>query len=76
MASHDDALQQAPADTNAKLGQLADTTPDTMTLHTQDAYRMFTGRPADAEGHASQIVGGRRFAAVLKSMVRESVYGS
>ena len=68
MASHDDALQQAPADTNAKLGQLADTTPDTMTLHTQDAYRMFTGRPADAEGHGSQIVGGRRFAAVLKSI--------
>ena len=68
MAGHDDASQQSPADTSAKLGQLADTTPDTMTLHTQDAYRMFTGRPADAEGHASQIVGGRRFAAVLKSI--------
>ena len=57
-----------PADTNAKLGQLADATPDTMTLHTQDAYRMFTGRTADAEGLGSQIVGGRRFAAVLKSI--------
>ena len=68
MAGHDDASQQPPADTNAKLGQLADPTPDTMTLHTQDAYRMFTGRPADADGHASQIVGGRRFAAVLKSI--------
>lgn len=26
------------------LGQLADETPDVMTLHTQDAFRMFTGR--------------------------------
>lgn len=56
------------AGTNAKLGQLADATPDTMTLHTQDAYRMFIGRSAGAEGQASPIAGGRRFAAVLKSI--------
>lgn len=68
MAGHDDASQQPSAETNAKLGQLADATPDTMTLHTQDAYRMFTGRTADAKGLGSQIVGGRRFAAVLKSI--------
>ncbi|MGQ0522116.1 MAG: AcaB family transcriptional regulator [Betaproteobacteria bacterium] len=52
----------------AKLGQLADATPDTMTLHTKDAYRMFTGRPADAEGTLPPIPGGKRFAAVLKSI--------
>jgi integrating conjugative element protein (TIGR03761 family) len=51
-----------------KLGQLADATPDTMTLHTKDAYRMFTGRPADAEGKSPPIPGGKRFAAVLKSV--------
>ena len=53
---------QAPA------GQLADETPDVMTLHTQDAFRMFTGRSADAQSQASAIPGGRRFAAVLKSI--------
>jgi integrating conjugative element protein (TIGR03761 family) len=50
------------------LGQLADETPDVMTLHTQDAYRMFTGRAGDATATAPAIPGGRRFAAVLKSI--------
>ena len=48
------------------LGQLADDTPDVMTLHTQDAFRMFTGRAADAQTQVFAIPGGRRFAAVLK----------
>ncbi len=52
----------------AKLGQLADATPDTMTLHTKDAYRMFTGRLADAAANLPHIPGGRRFAAILKSI--------
>ena len=52
----------------AELGQLADATPDTMTLHTKDAYRMFTGRPAEADGTLPPIPGGKRFAAVLKSI--------
>jgi len=52
----------------AALGQLADETPDVMTLHTQDAYRMFTGRSADPATNAPAIPGGRRFAAVLKSI--------
>ena len=50
------------------LGQLGDETPDVMTLHTQDAYRMFTGRSTDAQTQAPAIPGGRRFAAVLKSI--------
>ena len=53
---------------NAELGQLADATPDTMTLHTKDAYRIFTGRGADDAGTLPSIPGGRRFAAVLKSI--------
>lgn len=52
----------------AKLGELADATPDTMTLHTKDAYRMFTGRLADAAANLPHIPGGRRFAAILKSI--------
>lgn len=52
----------------ADLGQLTDTAPDTMTLHTKDAFRMFTGRHADADGNVAPIAGGRRFAAVLKSI--------
>ena len=52
----------------ASVGRLADETPDVMTLHTQDADRMFTGRVADARSQAPAIPGGRRFAAVLKSI--------
>lgn len=52
----------------AKLGQLVDATPDTMTLHTRDAYRLFTGSSADAEGNWPPVPGGKRFAAVLKSI--------
>jgi integrating conjugative element protein (TIGR03761 family) len=50
------------------MGQLADETPDAMTLHTQDAYRMFIGRAADAVTKAPAIPGGRRFAAMLKAI--------
>ncbi len=52
----------------SSLGQLVDETPDAMTLHTQDAYRMFTGRAADPANNAPAIPGGRRFAAVLKAI--------
>ncbi|HNG51635.1 MAG TPA: AcaB family transcriptional regulator, partial [Plasticicumulans sp.] len=52
----------------SSLGQLVDETPDAMTLHTQDAYRMFTGRAADPASNAPAIPGGRRFAAVLKAI--------
>lgn len=52
----------------ARLGQLEDTTPDTMTLHTKDAYGLFSGRPADNPAGLPPIPGGRRFAAVLKSI--------
>jgi len=40
------AMAAQAASPIAKMGQLADATPDTMTLHTKDAYRMFIGRPA------------------------------
>lgn len=50
------------------IGHLADETPDVMTLHTRDAYRMFVGRPGDEATHAQAITGGRRFAAVLRSL--------
>ena len=54
--------------TATTLGPLADATPDIMTLHTQEAFRMFTGRSADSQTNAPAIPGGRRFAAVLKSI--------
>jgi len=50
------------------MGRLADETPDAMTLHTQDAFRMFIGRAADAVTKAPAIPGGRRFAAMLKAI--------
>lgn len=48
------------------LGRLTDAEPDTMTLHTRDAYRAFTGRRADAAGKQPFIPGGQRYAATLK----------
>ena len=51
-----------------QIGQLADAEPDTMTLHTREAFVLFTGRRADSEGNVASIAGGRRFAAVLKSI--------
>jgi integrating conjugative element protein (TIGR03761 family) len=70
MTSTDTVASPTPSASpiGAKLGQLADETPDVMTLHTQDAYRMFTGRSAHADSQAFAIAGGRRFAAVLKSI--------
>ena len=53
---------------NASLGYLEDAIPDTMTLHTREAYRIFTGRATEAAGKLPAIPGGRRFAAVLKSI--------
>ena len=50
------------------LGQLIDEQPDTMTLHTKEAFRIFTGRHPDAQGNAIHIIGGQRFAAVLKAI--------
>jgi len=63
-----DMPSSPPSQAAIPLGQLADDTPDVMTLHTQDAYRMFTGRSGDPESDAPAIPGGRRFAAVLKSI--------
>ena len=73
MATPDAILQQesgldATLAANAQLGQLADAIPDTMSLHTKDAYRIFTGRGSDAASKLPPIPGGRRFAAVLKSI--------
>jgi integrating conjugative element protein (TIGR03761 family) len=62
------SVPAAISSSHPTVGQLADETPDVMTLHTQDAYRMFTGRVADAQSQAQAIPGGRRFAAVLKSI--------
>lgn len=58
----------APAEQATLAGRLSDETPDVMVLHTQEAYRMFVGRSADPAEHAPAITGGRRFAAVLRSL--------
>jgi len=50
----------------AGLGQLANAEPDTMTLHTRDAFRTFAGRHADSSGKKAFISGGQRYAATLK----------
>jgi integrating conjugative element protein (TIGR03761 family) len=50
------------------IGRLAGQTPDAMTLHTREAWQMFAGRRGDAAGQVAAIPGGRRFAAVLRSI--------
>jgi len=50
------------------IGRLEDAVPDTMTLHTRIAYVLFTGRPADTTRNAPGIPGGRRFAAILRTL--------
>jgi integrating conjugative element protein (TIGR03761 family) len=50
------------------IGRLADDSPDVMTLHTREAWQMFTGRAADSSGRTPAIPGGRRFAAVLRAI--------
>lgn len=50
------------------LGALFDEVPDTMTLHTKEAYGLFTGRASEKEVGVTAISGGRRFAAMLKSI--------
>ena len=52
----------------AAVGPLGDAEPDTMTLHTRDAYLMFTGRKHEPGSPFMPIVGGRKLAAVLKSI--------
>jgi integrating conjugative element protein (TIGR03761 family) len=52
----------------APIGGLVDEAPDTMTIHTREAYRLFIGRPADTAQQRSAIVGGRRVAASLRAI--------
>ena len=57
-----------PRDRTHDVGQLADEAPDTMTLHTRDAFRLFLGRRSNAAGQVVSIAGGVRFAATLKAI--------
>ena len=64
-----ESLAPSPAaHRDPEIGQLIDEAPDTMTLHTKEAYRAFRGRQPQADGRGGHIPGGRRFAAVLKSI--------
>ena len=67
-ADAESAIPQTNPGERIRIGQLTDAEPDTMTLHTRDAFVLFTGRRADSEGKVASIAGGRRFAAVLKSI--------
>ena len=47
---------------------LTDATPDRMTLHTTEALLLLSGRSAEPSSSAGAIPGGRRFAAILKTI--------
>ena len=51
----------------ARLGKLVTDEPDTMTLHTKEAYRLFMGRSAGPDKDRHPIVGARRAAAILRT---------
>ncbi len=50
--------------------------PDTMTLHTRDAYWLFAGRAWDEAGDQRRIIGGQRAAAALNFLRHISVGGN
>ena len=50
------------------IGALVDEAPDTMALHTREAYRLFVGRSLDVAKQREPIVGGRRVAAALRAI--------
>lgn len=56
------------AATRRTAGALSDATPDSMTLHTTEALLLFDGRPSDDDTGVGAIAGGRRFAAIMKSL--------
>jgi integrating conjugative element protein (TIGR03761 family) len=59
--------QHLPA-SEPTFGRLAAEQPDAMTLHTREAWRLFSGRQADSESQVSAIPGARRYAAILRSI--------
>src|SRR5690606_7817462 len=68
---------EAPEHGRARLPQaerLVDMEPDLMTLHTREAYWLFSGRPWTSERR--RIIGGQRAAAALNSLRHISVEGN
>jgi len=66
-----DGPQAAPApgwDADFEIGALADRVPDTMILHTRDAYALFNGRLANPLHGREAIAGARRFGDMLKAL--------
>ena len=55
---------------------LVDVSPDTLRLHTRDAFWMFIGRRANKARNEHRIVGGQRAAAALNAMRHMSVGGN
>jgi integrating conjugative element protein (TIGR03761 family) len=50
------------------IGALVDEAPDTMVLHSREAYRLFIGRALEVTHHRQPIIGGRRVAAALRAI--------
>lgn len=50
------------------IGALVDEAPDTMAIHTREAYRLFVGRAPDVASQREPIIGGRRVAAALQAI--------
>ena len=51
-----------------EIGALVDEAPDTMAIHTREAYRLFVGRAPDVAQQREPIIGGRRVAAALRAI--------
>lgn len=57
-----------PRRLQSDIDALVDEAPDTMALHTREAYRLFVGRSLDVAQQREPIVGGRRVAAALRAI--------
>ena len=61
-------MAEDPRRLRSAIGELVDEAPDTMALHTREAYRLFVGRALDVAQQREPIVGGRRVAAALRAI--------
>lgn len=64
----DELINNAETDQGRLIGGLVDDEQDQMTIHTREAFQVFTGRARDPKGQIPAIVGGRRAAASLRAL--------
>lgn len=68
LAAVDDPPPQVAADTVALPGSLGHDSAGSMSLHTREALRVFSGRAANTKARIAPLPGGRHYAAAMKTI--------